>query len=249
MLSILLGIVGTIIGLLIHYVRTISVLVDERGSIEKDPESSARYRWLYRVSEKMESAWPFVKAVETTKWVNLLSNIAFFVVVVLLVSAGLLQEFLIDYAGLFIIVAFILMSISNGSRSLETYRNIKPYLPVIFPAMMYQSMSILEAQNPSIAQQLLIPGHEFFETKLLATLVGFVIAFVIPYPMAKFDHWFSRFIAKSTLFFVRDFMRLGVKPENDIEISLRKAAKESIAVTLKIILAFIGALGYLTYQP
>jgi hypothetical protein len=67
--------------------------------------------------------------------------------------------------------------------------------------------------------------------------------------MAKFDQWFSKFVAKSTLYFMKDFMRLGVKPDSAIEVSLRKAAKESIAVTLKIILAVVAVLGFITYGP
>lgn len=249
MLSILLGIAGTVTGLAIYYVRTISVLVDEKGNIEKDIESSERYRWLYWVSEKMELAWPLVKSTETKKWASTIANVAFFVASALLVFAGLFKEFLIDSSGIFFALLLITMSISNGPKSLETYEKLKPYLPVIFSALMYQGMSALETQNSSFSQQFVMPGYGFLETKLLAALFGFLLAFLIPYPMAKFDHWFSKFIAKSTLYFLKDFMRLGVKPKSDIEISLRKAAKESIAVTLQIMLALIGAVAYLTYNP
>jgi hypothetical protein len=249
MISILLSVFGTIIGLLIYYVRTISVLVDERDNIEKDCDSYGRYKWLFVISERMEKLWPVVRTLEATKWAGLLSNIAMVIAIVLLISAGALSELISDYAGFVLVSLFLLASISNGPKSMETYAALKPYLPVIFPAIAYQSMVMLEQQNPVLVQQLTIPGYEFMETKLLAALIGFIMVFVVPYPMAKFDQWFSKFVAKSTLYFMKDFMRLGVKPDSAIEVSLRKAAKESIAVTLKIILAVVAVLGFITYGP
>ncbi|MBB5320310.1 hypothetical protein [Marinobacter oulmenensis] len=249
MASVLLAILGTFIGLLIYYVRTISVLVDERDNIEKDEETYDRYKWLYIISEKMESIWPFVKAVDATKWVNIFSNVALVAACALLLSVGLFKNFLLDYAEFVLMAFFVLASISSGPKSFETYNKMKPYLPVIFPAIAYQAMTMLEIQRPEVAQQLVMPGYEFMESKLIAALVGFTFAFLLPYPMAKFDQWFSRFLAKSTLHFLKDFMRLGVKPINNIEISQRKAAKESIAVTLKILLALIGLLSFILHSP
>lgn len=247
MTSILLSVFGTIIGLLIYYVRTISVLVDERDNIETDLESRERFKWLLVISERMEKLWPIVRTLEATKWADLLSNASMVIAIVLLVSAGALSEFLFDYAAFILVSLFFLASLYNGPKSMETYAALKPYLPVIFPAISYQSMVMLEQQNPVLAQQLIIPGYEFAETKLIAVLFGFIMVFIVPYPMAKFDRWFSSFVARSTLYFIKDFMRLGVKPDSKLEISLRKAAKESIAVTLKIILAIVAAIGFITY--
>jgi len=172
MASVLLAMLGTFVGLLIYYVRTISVLVDESDNLKKDNETYERYRWLYLISEKMESVWPFVKAVETTKWVSVFSNIALFGACVLLISIGFFKDFLLDYAEFVLIAFFVLASISSGPKSLETYNKLKPYLPVIFPAIAYQAMTMLEAQRPEVAQQLIVPGYEFMESKLIAAAVG-----------------------------------------------------------------------------
>ncbi len=247
-MSIFLAVMGTIIGLSIYYVRTISVLVDERKNTENDAVAKTRYRWLYWVSAQMESAWPVVESMEAERWAKRLAKFAFFMVFVLLIFAGLFKEFIVEYAGFFLVVLLGSMSISNGPDSLEVYKKMKPYLPVIFPAAMYQAMSLLETQNPGVAHQLVLPGYGFMETKLLAALVGFIMVFVIPYPLAVLDSLFSRFIAKSTLYFIQDFMRLGVKPKDDVEISLRKVAKETIAVTLHIILAILGGCAYLSHR-
>lgn len=245
MLTIGLGVLGVVFGLIIYYVRLISVLVDEKKNIADDPQQAGRHKWLYWLSEKMELVWPLVRSIDAKNWASTLANVCCLLVLILLVSMGLFQAFVVEYAGFFLFAIFVSMSISNGPKSLETYKKLKPYLPVMFPAVMYQSMCAVEIENPALAHNLIIPGYGFFETKLLAALTGFVMVFVIPYPMAKFDSWFSSFIARSTLFFAQDFMRLGVLPQNDNEISLRKVAKESIVIALRFIGVIIGIVTYL----
>jgi len=246
--SVMLGVAGAVVWIAFYYLKVMSVLVDEKNNVEKHLESKARHRWLYWVSDKMESAWPFVKSIEVDRWANYLASIALLLVFGILIFAGLFKRFLTDHAIFFLVVIFVFMSISNGRNGVNLYKKIKPYLPVIFPAAMYQGLSMMEVQNPIAAQQLVIPGYDFLQTKLFAAFIGFFMAFLIPYPMALFDSWFSIFVAKGTLYFIRDFMRLGVKPDGDIEISLRKVAKESLAATLKLILTFIGFLTYLSYH-
>lgn len=248
MSSVVLGVVGALIWIVFYYFKVVSVLVDERSNVEKDREFRARHRWLYWVSDKMESAWPFVKSIEVDRWADYLANIAMLVVFVVLIFAGLFKRFLAEHSVFFLVVIFVLMSISNGRNGVSVYKKIKPYLPVVFSAAMYQGLSMLEVQDPLVARQLIIPGYGFFEIKLFAALIGFFMAFLIPYPMAMFDSWFSRFVAKSTLFFVQDFMRLGVKPEGDVEKSIRKVVKESLGATLKVILAIVGSLTYFSYH-
>ena len=246
MISIVLAALATLVGILIYYVRAISVLVDEKERIEKSKEDYERYLWLYRISEKMEKYWPTVRDATPERWSKIISNISLLIVLSLLVTAGIFKEFVGSNAGYILISILILGSLSNGHEGLQRYRRIKPYLPVIFPAVIYHSLTMMEFHGKEIMDLLTLPGYEYAETKMAITFVAFLLAFKLPYSMAKFDDWFSRFISKTTLNFVKDFMRLSVKPENEVEAAVRKTAKETIAVTLKIILAIVGVLNYLS---
>lgn len=244
MTSIVLAVLATLFGILIYYVRAISVLVDEREKIERSKEAYERYLWLYRVSERMETYWPTVRDVTPAIWSKIISNIALLIVVAILIIGGFFEEFFENNAGYILLSIFILSSLSNGHEGLQRYRQIKPYLPVFMSAMTYQFLTILESRDKEMVTLLTLREYEYSETKLAITAIAYLLAFILPYPMAKFDDWFSKFISKTTLNFVKDFMRLSVKPENEVESSLRKTAKETIAVTLKIILAIVGVLSY-----
>lgn len=246
--SVMLGVLGAVVWMLFYYLKLMSVLVDEKSNIEMDVESKARHRWLYWVSERMESAWPYIKSMQIEKWANYLATVALLLVFGVLIFAGLFKRFLTDHAVFFLVMMFVLMSISNGRNGMSVYKKIKPYLPVMFPAAIYQGLSMLEVQNPMAAQQFVFPGYSFFQTKLFAAGIGFFMAFLIPYPMVLFDIWLSKFVAKKTLCFIQDFMRLGIKPDGDVEVSLRKVAKESLAAALKVILSVIGMLAYFSHS-
>lgn len=245
MLTVIFGVMAAALGILVCMIRVIGVLNDEVQQVDTHAESRLRYRWLYRISEKLETVWPLVKPLNESVWAEKVANGSIVAVAGLLVFAGLFEQFLKDHAVFFLIAIFIFMSLSNGPRGLEVYRRLKPYLPVIFPAIAYHGMTMLENGHPEIVQKLVFPGRDFEETKLLAALVGLAMAFIIPYPLAKFDFWFSKLISASTLYFVKDFLRLGVKPSGALEISLKKVAKDSIMLTTKVALVILGALTFM----
>jgi len=246
MLSSLLAVLAVFLGIAIYYVRVISVIVDERHNIEASPEGRERYKWLYNVSNKLEKIWPIVKDIDHVSWSSRISNLALILSVILLFVAGVFESFAINYSGYILVTFLMLASLYNGHKGIESYERIKPYLPVLFPAAIYQALHMLQFQSPELTAQLTIQEYSYQATKYLAAAIAFILAFIIPYPIAKFEQWFCKLVSQSTLYFIKDFMRLGVKPTSEQEKSFRKAAKESIASSLKVLLALIAFVIYLT---
>jgi hypothetical protein len=245
MLQSILGVLAVIIGLAIYYVRAISVLIDEEDNIKNSLEYRERHAWLYNVSKQLEKIWPLVKDENGTKWAVWISNISLALSITLLIFTGLFEDFAKNNAGVILVSLFFLSTLANGPKSIEKYEKIKPYLFILMPAMFYQVTHWLQFQNPDFSKTLIISGYTYQDSKYLAAVIGLLLVPVLPFAIAKFESWFSMFISQTTLYFARDFLRLGVKPTNDEEKGLRKIAKEIIAVSLSALLAIIGFLVYL----
>jgi hypothetical protein len=248
-LSIVLGVIGTLIGLLIFYMRVISVVIDEMATVELNEISMRRHGLAIKVSKKLARHWPAIKSMDLLRWSAILSNLAMLLMLVLLLILGQLREYMANYAGPVLIVLFLLSSLSNGQKSLERYHKIKPYLPIIFPALVYHGLSKLGISNPTAASVFVFPGATFQETKVMAAVIAFILTFLLPYPLAKFDVWFSHFVFGGVLNFVQDIMRLGTKPSDAEEIALRKIAKESLAFSLRVILTILAIIVFLNTLP
>lgn len=118
-LSIVLGVVGTLIGLLIFYMRVISVVVDEMAAIELNEASLRRHALAINVSKKLARHWPAIKSMDLLRWSAILSNLAMLLMFVLLLLLGQLKEYLANYAGLVLVLLFLLSSLSNGQKALS----------------------------------------------------------------------------------------------------------------------------------
>lgn len=247
MISVVLGVIGAILGLVIYYVRVMSVAIDVKSAVSKNIELSNRYKNMYRISEKLEKIWPTIEPVDHKSWAKKISNVSILLVFILLISAGVFQEYLTDYAGFILLLLFLLSSLSGGQDSISSYEKIKPYLPIIFPAAVYQGLTMLADDHPEVMDSLVLFDLDFMQTKILVTFTAFFLAFIIPKPLAKFDVFFSNLVAKSTLYFTKDLLRLGVSPRDSDEENYRKLAKETVAHTLKIILVVFGVVTYFTH--
>lgn len=247
MVSVILGVIGSLLGLLIYYVRVMSVAIDVKDSIEKNVDLSNRYVTVYRISEKLEKIWPVIEPIDQSSWSKKISNTSMCLVLILLLSAGAFQEYLTDYAGFGLILLVVFSSLSNGESSVSSYEKVKPYVPIVLPAMTYQGLTMLVKDHPVLIETMTLPSFTFFQTKIFAAMLAFILAFIIPYPLAKFDEYFTKQLAKSTLFFTKDLLRLGVTPRNTDEAEYRKLAKESVAFSLKVILILFGMITFFTH--
>jgi hypothetical protein len=249
MISITLGVIASLLGILIYYVRVMSVAIDEKDAIEKNEELKSRYLRVYRLSAKLERFWLVLEPINETSWSRIISNISLLLVLTLLVFAGAIKEFFIEYSGFLLIVLFVLSSLSNGNKSVAAYKKIKPYLPIIIPAMTYHGLTMLFRDHPQVAGLMVLPGLTFDQSKIAGAATALLLVFIIPYPLAKFDEIFSKFVSRSTLFFTKDLLRLGVTPRNPDDVAYRKVAKETVAFTLKLMVALFGVIAFFAYTP
>lgn len=246
MIETILGVVASIITIIILFDRVLNALIDEEKNVIRDPEFVKRFGWLYKISEKAETVWPSIRSMDVNRWGQGVANIALFLVIAIIAAAGLFREFLISSAVPLGCLLIISLSLTNGSKSMKSYEEIKPYLPVLIPAMLYQFMFSIEKERPELAIHLTIPGHDFMETKLLVACLGFLLALILPYPLAKLDRAIFKAFTSATLNFTKDFMRLAVRPQNEVESAIRKVAKEMISLWLKIILSILGTMLWLS---
>ena len=249
MISIILGVIASLLGLIIYYVRVMSVAIDEKAAIYKNEELKSRYLRVYRISAKLERFWLVLEPINETSWSRKISNISLLVVLTLLISAGAFKEFFIDYSGFLLIVLFVFSSLSNGRKSVDSYKKIKPYLPIILPAMTYHGLTMLVRDQPEVAELMVFAGLTFDQSKIVGTAIALLLVFIIPYPLAKFDELFSKFVSRSTLFFTKDLLRLGVTPRNSDDVAYRKVAKETVTFTLKLMVALFGVIAFFAYTP
>ncbi|MHC8395275.1 hypothetical protein ACYZT8_16665 [Pseudomonas sp. LB3P93] len=244
MVNLLLGILGGIAGLLIFYIRVISVVIDEQTGIENEQEFINRHRKSVKLSMFLERIWPIVQPWTPPGWQRLLAFSSTIVTLLIFAFALFFKDYFTDYAGTLLVLLFFTSSLSSGPNSLKHYHKIKPYVHIILPALVYMGLTMMETSHPNHIVALTFPGLTFEQSKLIAAALAFAMAFILPYPIAKFDAVFSSLIASSTLYFLKDLLRLGIKPSSENDIKYRKIAKETVSFALKVILVVIAIILY-----
>ncbi|MCH7371190.1 hypothetical protein [Aeromonas sp. MR16] len=243
-LNITLACLGTLVGLLIYYVRLIGVVVDERESIEASPESYNRYKLLLNISNKLERVAPLVKSSKNADWAKIISFISVICVSVLLLVTGLFSTYLVDYGGSILFFFFFFSFLTPHDKGYLFYKENLVYFLIIISFMTYTVFPQFIGHIPIPFKVSESISLDFEELRLFFVFSTAVCTALLPYPIAKLEKCFSQLAVSVVMKFTKDVVMLGVKPNEPHEVGLRKVAKESLTLSLGMLSAVLGLITY-----